>query len=389
MVSGRRGSTPTATAGPATNGTSGTFTGPLAANPYGDVQVQITVQGGKIVDVQALSLPIGGHSGRISNYVEPILRSQALAAQSARINGVSGASYTSQAYAAVAPRGPRPGWPLMAMPMPISSDGACDPEPRRRLRVEHIMGTAVTIDARAPFTEEAVLDAAFASVRDIDARFSLYREDSELSRLARGEIAISDLSPDVRWVLAASDDLARTSGGAFDARRHRPDGIVDPSGLVKGWAVESAAQLLVERGARNLFMAAGGDIVTRGRPSPGQGWRIGIQHPTVKGSVAAVLAMGDGAVATSGLYERGEHIVDPRTGAAPVGLLSMTVVGPDLAWADAYATAGFVMGLDGLAWVHAHPGYGALAITASSKVVWTPTIEARLIREPDTAAILI
>ncbi len=96
---GTSGSTPTATAAPAANGTSGTFTGPLAANPYGDVQVQITVQGGKIVDVKALSLPTGGHSGRISNYVEPILRSQALAAQSARINGVSGASYTSQAYA--------------------------------------------------------------------------------------------------------------------------------------------------------------------------------------------------------------------------------------------------------------------------------------------------
>lgn len=95
---GTTGSAPTAAPGPA-SATSGTFTGPLAANPYGDVQVQITVQGGKIVDVKALAMPTGGHSGRISNYVEPILRSQALAAQSARINGVSGASYTSQAYA--------------------------------------------------------------------------------------------------------------------------------------------------------------------------------------------------------------------------------------------------------------------------------------------------
>jgi uncharacterized protein with FMN-binding domain len=78
---------------------SGQYTGPDIPFPYGDVQVQITVSGGKITDVQALSMPVGGHSGRISSYVAPILRSQALAAQSANINGVSGASYTSQAYA--------------------------------------------------------------------------------------------------------------------------------------------------------------------------------------------------------------------------------------------------------------------------------------------------
>lgn len=275
---------------------------------------------------------------------------------------------------------------------PMTTQGAVvdpDPRPARTVRVEQIMGTAVTIDVRSPSVDEGAIEAAFATVRDIDQRFSLYRDDSELSRLGRGAIAIPDLSPDVRWVLAACDDLARTSAGAFDARRHRPDGIVDPSALVKGWAVESAAQLLVERGARNLFVAAGGDLVTRGQASPADGWRIGIQHPLDRGSVAAVLAMGDGAVATSGLYERGEHIVDPRTGAVPSALLSMTVVGPDLAWADAYATAAFVMGLEGLAWVHAHPGYGALAITASSQVIWTPTIEARLVREPDPDALLI
>ena len=108
-TTGSNGTTTTGTSnGGSTNGgsssgtnasASGTFTGPVAANPYGDVQVQITVKNGKITDVQALALPTGGHSGRISNYVAPILRSQALSAQSANINGVSGASYTSQAYA--------------------------------------------------------------------------------------------------------------------------------------------------------------------------------------------------------------------------------------------------------------------------------------------------
>lgn len=93
-----------ATAAPASAGAgstaSGTFTGSVVPMPYGDVQVRITVKNGKIVDVKALALPSGGHSGRISNFVAPILRSQALTAQSANIDGVSGATYTSQAYAA-------------------------------------------------------------------------------------------------------------------------------------------------------------------------------------------------------------------------------------------------------------------------------------------------
>lgn len=245
----------------------------------------------------------------------------------------------------------------------------------RQLRVAFVMGTAVTVDIREPFVSDESVDAALEVLRDIDRRFSLYREDSELRRLAAGTLDEADLSPDVHWVLAACDDLARTSGGAFDVRRHRPDGITDPSGLVKGWAVEEAAQRLVAAGASNLLIAAGGDIVTRGEVAPGDAWRIGIRHPEDGTRVAAVLSMRDGAVATSGLYERGEHIHDPRTGAVPTDLVSLTVVGPDLAWADAYATAGFVMGLDGPGWVDAHPGYGALAITASRDVVWTPVIE--------------
>ncbi|MBI2763624.1 MAG: FAD:protein FMN transferase [Chloroflexi bacterium] len=237
------------------------------------------------------------------------------------------------------------------------------------------MGTAITVDIRAPFVSSDAIDAVFEVLRDIDRRFSLYRRDSELGLLAAGALLEADLSADVRWVLAACDDLARTSNGAFDVRRHRPDGIVDPSALVKGWAVEEAALRLATAGAVNLLVAAGGDIVSRGEAAPGVPWQIGVRHPDDAAHVAAILSMRDNAIATSGLYERGEHIIDPRTGTFPQGLVSLTVVGPDLAWADAYATAGFVMGLQGLAWIDAHPGYGALAITESREVVWTPVID--------------
>lgn len=244
------------------------------------------------------------------------------------------------------------------------------------------MGTVVTLDIRAPFVSDEVIERAIGILHDIDRRFSLYRSDSELSRLAAGSVHADDLSMDVRWALAACDDLARQTGGAFDARRHRPDGVADPSALVKGWAVEEAVRELEAGGAANLLMIAGGDLVARGEPVPGGAWRIGIRHPTLEDQVVSVLAVRNGALATSGLYERGLHLQDPRTGKAATGLKSFSVVGPDLTWADAYATAGFVMGLDGLGWVDGRPGYGALAITNDDQVAWTSGFDRYRIGEP-------
>src|SRR5207248_3932894 len=93
---------------------------------------------------------------------------------------------------------------------------------------------------------------------------------------------------------------------------------------------------------------AGGDIRVRGRPTPAPYWRVGIRHPFLRDKAAAVVAATDLAIATSGAYERGAHIVDPHTGRPPGGILSVTVVGPDLATADAYATAAYAMGRAGV-----------------------------------------
>ena len=236
------------------------------------------------------------------------------------------------------------------------------------------MGTAVSVAVRPPLVPDGVLDRFFGHLHSVDERFSPYREDSEVSRLARGEIAEADASLDLRHVLSACDHLALATDGAFDARRHRPDGRPDPSGYVKGWAVEEAAWILDSAGARNYWVNAGGDIVARGQAAPGQPWRVGIRHPDRPDRVAAVLAVTDRAVATSGSYERGDHIRDPRDGdgAVPAGLRSVTVVGPALAFTDAYATALFVMGLDGLRWLASHPDYEAVAITTDDRLVWTP-----------------
>jgi thiamine biosynthesis lipoprotein len=242
------------------------------------------------------------------------------------------------------------------------------------------MGTVVSIEVREPVVPPEVLDAVIDQLRDVDARFSTYRADSEISRLVRGELAEADCSADVRHVLAACDHLAAVTDGAFDARRCGPAGGLDPSGFVKGWAIEEAAWRIDSAGGRNYWINSGGDIVVRGEATPGQGWRVGVQHPDQAEAVAAVLAVSDRAIATSGSYERGAHIRDPRTGRAATGLRSVTVVGPRLAFTDAYATAVFVMGLDGLAWLEAQGDYAALAITDDDRVVWTPRMERYRVR---------
>jgi FAD:protein FMN transferase len=235
--------------------------------------------------------------------------------------------------------------------------------PVHPLEVRHIMGMPIGIDVREPGGVD--VEPAFEWLRTVDATFSTYREDSEIRRLDRGELALGDCRPEVDEVLTRCLALERATGGYFSAR---PAGRLDPSGLVKGWAVDGAAERLVAAGARTFCINAGGDIVARGR----QPWRVGIRHPEALDQLAAVVAVEDVAVATSGAYERGAHIVDPHTGRPPAGLLSVTVIGPDLAGADAYATAAFAMGAGGPAWLATLPGHEALCITAEHRVLSTP-----------------
>jgi len=242
--------------------------------------------------------------------------------------------------------------------------------------VAEIMGTVISVDIRDPEVQAPVVDAVFAVLRAVDRRFSPFRADSEVSALIRGALVPERASADLRAVLDLAEALRGQTEGYFDIHRHRPDGRPDPTGLVKGWAVERAARIVEAAGGRDFTIAAGGDVVARGSAGPGRAWRVGIRHPHLADRVAGVLAIHDGAVATSGAYERGEHIVDPHTGRPPTGLLSLTVVGPDLAIADAYATAAFAMGGDGPAWVARQPGYGAFAITTDERVVWTPLVDA-------------
>jgi FAD:protein FMN transferase len=241
-------------------------------------------------------------------------------------------------------------------------------------RVEEVMGIPVGIDVRDARVDPEAVDRAFAHLRWVDATFSPYRAGSEIRRVDAGALATRDAHPAVRDVLARCERLRARTGGWFAVRA---TGALDPSGFVKGWAVEGAAAILARAGARNVCVHAGGDVRVRGERAPAEPWRVGVQHPTARARVAAVLAARDLAVATSGAYERGPHVVDPRTGRAPHGVLSVTVAGPDLGTADALATAAFAMGTDGPAWTATlGGGYEALTILADGRVLSTPGLAA-------------
>jgi thiamine biosynthesis lipoprotein len=236
-------------------------------------------------------------------------------------------------------------------------------------RVEFVMGMPVSVDARDRLPDRA-LDDVFDWLRFVDAVFSTYRADSEIARLGRGELATADAHPSVREVLNRCERLRRATRGFFDIRA---TGTLDPSGFVKGWAVDRAAEILERAGARRFCINAGGDVLVRG----GDTWRIGIQHPRNRDRLAGVVALNDGAVATSGAYERGPHIIDPRSGKPPHGALSATVIGPQLGTADACATAVFAMGRHGPAWTTSLDGYDAMTIMEPDRVLATPGFVAR------------
>jgi thiamine biosynthesis lipoprotein len=235
------------------------------------------------------------------------------------------------------------------------------------LRVEHVMGMPISLDLAddLPVDElERLADLVFGWLREVDARFSTYKLDSEVSGLARGELRPDDCSPDMKVVLERCAELWSATDGYFDAYA---TGSFDPSGLVKGWAVQIASQRLRAAGSHNHCLNAGGDIVLRGGPRPGEPWRVGILHPFQPMSVAWVLAATDCAVATSGTYERGFHVINPRTGQPARELCSVTLVGADLTTADAYATAALAMGLPGIDWLAGVEGYESAVVTEDGR----------------------
>ena len=234
--------------------------------------------------------------------------------------------------------------------------------------VEHVMGMPISLALRGRHSDDdaaaSAWDEAMATLRDVDRVFSTYRDDSFVSRLGRGEISVADCPPEVAEVLALGEVARLQSHGAFDVRRPGPDGrvVLDPSGVVKGWAVERAARPLRGLADTDFCLSAGGDMVCHVADPDAPAWRVGIEDPADPSRLVAVVPVRHGAVATSGTAHRGAHVVDARTGAAPQGIASVTVVGDDLTWADIDATAAFALGREALGWLTTASGRSGLVV---------------------------
>ncbi len=253
-------------------------------------------------------------------------------------------------------------------PVSASSIAVLRPQPTHR-HVEHCMGTVFSIDVRAPGVPSSVLAQAVAFLHRTDAAFSTYRPDSEISRLNRGELEPAACSEDVIEVLQLAVGLQRRTNGYFSFHYN---GELDPSGLVKGWAIARVSAMLGRAGSRNHCVNGGGDVQCTGSAGVGQPWRIGLADPFDRAALLGVIEGSRLAVATSGTAERGEHILDPHTGRPPQGLASLSVVGPDIMLADVYATAGFAMGAAALEWLATVEDYQALAVAVDGTRTATP-----------------
>lgn len=222
------------------------------------------------------------------------------------------------------------------------------------------MGTVFSLDLRSPTVSDAAVDNVVAWLHDVDATYSTYRPDSPISRLARGEIAEDDCTPEVRQVLARGRRLSVLTDHHFSLYA---DGTLDPSGLVKGWAIEAASDQLVAAGSTSHSLNGGGDVQCVGDADPGVRWRVGISDPHRPGELCAVVVGSGIAVATSGTAERGSHIRIQGSREDPTGLASITLIGRHLGDVDAYATAAFAMGTAARDWIESLDDVEAFAVT--------------------------
>jgi thiamine biosynthesis lipoprotein len=233
-----------------------------------------------------------------------------------------------------------------------------------------IMGMPITVEVTGGGDVAATLAAAFSYFEEVDARFSPYKLDSEVSALNLGWVQPADFSAELREVLQLAEKTRAETNGYFDVCR--PDGPLDPSGIVKGWAISNAARLIAARGHADFYVEAGGDVQCAGHNADGEPWRIGIRNPFDMTQIVKAVQPGDAGVATSGNYVRGAHIYNPHDPGEDLGeIVSLTVIADDVCDADRFATAAYAMGRDGIYFIEATAGLEGYAIDRTGTATMT------------------
>ena len=240
------------------------------------------------------------------------------------------------------------------------------------------MGMPITIEVVDSSVTQDDLDRVFAYFVSVDDRFSTYKDTSEISKINRGELSAAQYSEDMKTILALSEQTKKDTRGYFDIQH---DGMLDPSGIVKGWAIQNAANMLKAWGFRHFYVDAGGDIQVSGHKN-GNLWRIGIRNPFNRNENVKVLALTDRGVATSGTAIRGQHIYDPyNPNTMLLDVASITVIGPNIYEADRFATAAFAMGKKGIQFIEKLAGFEGYMIDAQARATFTSGFERYVLYE--------
>ena len=229
-----------------------------------------------------------------------------------------------------------------------------------------IMGMPIIVEVVGSDPEnEALIEQVFSYLTEVDVKYSTYKDSSLISRYNRGEIAPAELDQETKDILAACEHWRVQTDGYFDIHHN---GLVDPSGYIKGYAIEQAAKILRKEGIANFYISAGGDVVATGQNNELKPWRVGIRHPKEPAKFAKFLELSNLAIATSGNYERGAHMYNPHTGRFAHSLLSVSVIGDSIITADVLATSVFVMGETSGAKLVEQFGYGLVLITPDERL---------------------
>lgn len=315
--------------------------------------------------------------------------------------------------------------------------GCTGPRLKTVQKTEPIMGTDVTITVVAKSEAEGAvaIDAAMAEVRRFDRMMSLYKDDSEITRvnLAAGKHPVT-VSPEMIEAVEAAARVSGLTHGAFDVTigplvvlwqmrlkegkvpsdreienirplvnyrniiidkkastifLKRPGMIMDLGGM-KGYIADRVKDLIKERGIDNAVIALAGDIWVLGRREDGKPWRIGVQHPREPEQTLAVLDLSDKYISTSGDYERYKivekkryhHIIDPRTGKPSTGVISATLIGDQGALIDPLSKAPFILGPEEGLKIVKKAGAEAIIVDEQGKVYMTDGVK-NLVDQPE------
>lgn len=238
-----------------------------------------------------------------------------------------------------------------------------------------IMGMRTSIEIIDSTVTESEFEKVFSYFNYIDQKFSPYKKTSEINSINKGEIKESEYSEDMKIIFELSENTKKETQGYFDICTK--GGSLDPSGLVKGWSIYNAAEILKKDGFYNFCIDVGGDIQVNGKNGEGRKWQIGIRNPfNPEKEIVKVVFLRNEGLATSGTYVRGQHIYNPLKKEEMLAeFVSLSVIGPNIYEADRFATAAFAMGREGINFIEKLEGFEGYLIDRNGIATMTSNFE--------------